>query len=256
MDIYSEQVRKANEYGTYRHYTTVDSLTKILSGRTLRLSALESLNDPVEGERNIPLFKHKIFVLCFCHGAKESIPLWRMYGRDENGVCLEFNSLNFACSKEKYKWTSQHRKDNWRVRNVDLIDVVYTDKPHEFIRSIDDEIGLFAPDCIRYLKTDEWSFEQETRVAVWVDVQSGTRSLSWIENPRTRRKEECYTYPDFRHIELNVDVNVFGSMSIIFNPFINAEKKKAIRTELTDRFPFISAAQFKDSELSGKIRLK
>lgn len=258
MDFYTEQVRKAKEHHSYRHYTTVKSLLAILDSKSLQLSDLEKLNDPAEEERTIAVLKHKHFVISFCHSGKESIPMWRTYGQDENGVCLEFRSLDFACSKEKYRWDSQDVEKKWEIRVATPIDVIYTGDPHEYVEQGEVQNGesTTSPICMAYLKTSVWDYEQETRVVARVDVSNGTRSTIMSFNHRTNLMDKEYTYPDFRHIYLDLNNIAIKEMSIIFNPFMCDAIKEVIKTGIKDRYPFITDGQFRDSELVGKIRLK
>jgi hypothetical protein len=65
---------KADSHQYLYHYTTVESLYKIIESGAFRFSRIDKVNDPVEGQRA----KKSIldyYVSSFTHDTKESIPL-------------------------------------------------------------------------------------------------------------------------------------------------------------------------------------
>lgn len=80
------------------HYTTLDSLVKIIKSRTLLFNRCDKLNDIIEGTRS----HVKYYVSCFTYEEEETIPMWYIYTRSRNchskdtvGVRLRVENENF-----------------------------------------------------------------------------------------------------------------------------------------------------------------
>lgn len=74
------------------HYTNIEVLALILKNRTLRFNRLDQVDDPEESNFvsngvNIGLYA---FVSCWTEAKEESIPMWKMYTKENWGVRLSF----------------------------------------------------------------------------------------------------------------------------------------------------------------------
>ena len=73
------------------HYTSFDALRHILPDKKLKFNRIDKVNDLME--RNIfgedELYQ-LVFVSCFSTEKVESIPMWSIYGKDENGLRISF----------------------------------------------------------------------------------------------------------------------------------------------------------------------
>lgn len=104
---------------SFIHYTSsLQSLFEILNTGYLRLSNLQSLNDPQElcflqntlGIRFTPdqinEFKNQYFTASFCkildEDKPDSFPMWRLYGGDGYGAAIVFEVLNAKANWFKY----------------------------------------------------------------------------------------------------------------------------------------------------------
>jgi len=68
------------------HYTSIETLEKILSTRKLRFNRLDRVNDGDDGStRDLPKSASTQFVSCWTSQTEESVPLWSMY-TDFRGV--------------------------------------------------------------------------------------------------------------------------------------------------------------------------
>jgi hypothetical protein len=82
-------------------FTSVDSLEKILSSRTLRFSRLDRVNDPEEATaEDLPGAASSVFVSCWTGPEVESIPMWSMYGDQMRGVRLSLPADMFQGRKK------------------------------------------------------------------------------------------------------------------------------------------------------------
>ncbi len=84
------------------HYTSIDTVKKILQSRKIRFSRLDLLNDPYEGKFIIPeisLYQKEFskLVYCSCWNADEAenVNLWHIY-TGMNGVRIKIKSSMFA----------------------------------------------------------------------------------------------------------------------------------------------------------------
>ena len=84
------------------HYTTVETLKKILASSNIRFTRLDLLNDPYEGlifmdniPRNKEFFRKLIYCACFTEQAIESVNLWAVY-TDMRGVRIKLKSNMFV----------------------------------------------------------------------------------------------------------------------------------------------------------------
>ena len=78
------------------HYTTIDSLAMIMSGRSIKFNRLDKVDDLEEqtDSQNVQLWKY-LFVSCWTENPEESIPLWRMYSGNSHGVRIGMDADMF-----------------------------------------------------------------------------------------------------------------------------------------------------------------
>lgn len=77
-------------------FTSVDSLEKILTTRTMKFSRLDRVNDLEEATaEDLPGAASSVFVSCWTGPDIECIPMWAMYGHQLSGVRLSLPSNMF-----------------------------------------------------------------------------------------------------------------------------------------------------------------
>ena len=62
------------------HYTSVDTLEKILQTKTIRFNRLDCVDDVME--YTVSEFAKYMFISCWTESKEENIPLWKMYTTD------------------------------------------------------------------------------------------------------------------------------------------------------------------------------
>lgn len=99
------------------HFTSLAALNSIVSERSIRLYDLNAMNDPREfsyasemllvPEDSIKLSKSELFSFSFCKSfllqgktKRKEFNLWRLYGKEGEGVIIEFEIAN---NKDKWK---------------------------------------------------------------------------------------------------------------------------------------------------------
>lgn len=95
-----------NNENIFYHYCSLDTLHKIIEGKTIRLSNIDRMNDSNEG-KDIEKFakdiiddiseslkelyhNQRIYISCFSKG-RDILSQWRAYGDDGRGVAIGFN---------------------------------------------------------------------------------------------------------------------------------------------------------------------
>ena len=89
------------------HYTNIDVLALILMNRTLRFTRLDKMDDPEECNfvsNGVNLGQYT-FVSCWTEVKEESIPMWKMYTKEEWGIriSLEKEGLFKAYTDHEFK---------------------------------------------------------------------------------------------------------------------------------------------------------
>lgn len=78
------------------HYTTIETLEKILSNKTIRFNSLENVDDKEEKKtKDMGDFGKYCFISCWTDKANENEDLWNRYGHDGKGVRLKLHSYPF-----------------------------------------------------------------------------------------------------------------------------------------------------------------
>jgi hypothetical protein len=165
------------------HYTSIETLGKILKFSSLRFSRLDKVNDPEEAlAADLPYASTSIFVSCWSADAAESIPMWSMYGSAFQGVRIRLPYNMFAGRHEPMVFEEGGaivRVDGqWEITRASpalgslgsaLIGpnkVFYSNDPqYRSRKSIRREgaIAHYLPYDLGMVKSERWSYEGEWR---------------------------------------------------------------------------------------------
>lgn len=77
------------------HYTSINNLALILKSKKIRFKRLDTVDDISELNGVAQFFTTCIFVSCWTEDQEESIPLWKMYTPNMQGVRISFPSEMF-----------------------------------------------------------------------------------------------------------------------------------------------------------------
>jgi Protein of unknown function (DUF2971) len=167
-------------------YTTIESLEKILTSRTLRFSRLDTVNDPEEASASdVPLAASSVFVSCWSGTEAEQIPMWSMYGQNFGGVRVKLPANMFTGRNEPVvfekggafltmdSWYSiDRRSPAMGTKSCAIIGpnkVHYSDDPaYRNRRLVYRQAGTahFYPYDLGMVKGTHWSYEQEWRFKI------------------------------------------------------------------------------------------
>lgn len=220
-----ECVRKSNRLF---HFTTLESLLRIIRNKSFRLTRMDLMND--KAEKNLgKLTNHsENYIMSFTQG-KEYVSMWAMYGKASGiKLRLDFDSKELISGLKNYCYSCFEKISTIQVDNSNmkkafcvLSDIVYLDKeknefkhkenPFPNFKVNDDKIINMAG----FIKYDAWEFEREKRLLV---------------NLKYDYDLEKKKYP--KYIFLNIDNNLIKTFHITFNPWISDEMKNVVRESL------------------------
>lgn len=255
--VYHENAKK---HRTLFHYTSFDVLLKIINERRIKLSNITLLNDPVEYERlnDDPFIKNKIYVCCFNHFEKDTIPLWKMYADGLYGIRIGFpvNDIPFFYDTSNYEFgiidnnitlNDKNPRRNWKVHSVSLIDVIYSDDIDKHAIADERQTRHAGIDAIAYTKRKCWDFEQETRIRV--DLQPDGDLGAWIDE-QTKKFE--YAAPPYKNIYCRIPGKVLLNMRIMFSPKSNDLLVNMMKSEILRAIQGYQEGNFQRSEIRIK----
>jgi len=228
---YVKAVELAKSHKRLFHYTTFEALNSIISNKSLLLKRIDKLNDAVENERLLDLWKKKVFVSCFTYRDYESYFFWQSYAKGSHeGVMLSFDSslmnnmtihpdakcqepeLNkYDRTDDSIEFSSLINSYAWGIYDKSLVDIMYIPRNIK-IHNNDNFQGRF--------KYAEWDMELETRIRISVRPR--------CFEARTVKTEIEYLTPENEYIFAKLSNDCIEAMSITLSPFANQELNKKV----------------------------
>src|SRR5699024_5973443 len=87
------------------HYTSLESLQLILQNNTLRFSRLNTVNDLNDAmSTSLKFANTAVFASCWSTDASESIPMWKMYADNMQGVRIKLPVNMFKGRENPHVW--------------------------------------------------------------------------------------------------------------------------------------------------------
>lgn len=77
------------------HYTSLQTLALILKNQTIRFNRLDLVDDASELDSIPDFFRSYLFASCWTESEDESIPLWKMYTPNMQGVKISLPKKTF-----------------------------------------------------------------------------------------------------------------------------------------------------------------
>jgi len=245
------------------HYTTINTLALILANKTIRFSALNTVNDTTEGKSDdIGDLGMYLFVSCWTVVNDEHLPLWNMYTPNMRGVRIKipfpiFPTYEFHNLQSLFPEDDLITESNMILPNLEPIrEVIYTDDPDLLnpktivkMSSILEGINLHP---IGRYKSKLWLFENEWRFFFAI-----------VPKPRTTNIHDLYSIDrqtelidkreplGFNFYDLRLREESFAKMEITLGPKCEPGDKEIIESLIELYNP---TATFGMSKLTGKIR--
>ena len=209
-----------------KHYTSLESLYKILESKKMRFTTLKNVDDKEE-QWTSDLSNHgqHIFVCCFNVEKKENLCLWNMHKMNGEGVIIEFKTKPF----EKIRYLGKKDGKNYVVYLDDEISKIeYTDDedklyPEVYRDSPNMGYGIHLPLIGKY-KSEGWDFEKEYRYRMTVYNYAGEAN---------NEKCEINTIP-FEHYDVRINQSALISMNIIVGDNVSEGNKSQLLDYIND----------------------
>lgn len=265
------------------HYTSVDTLEKILQTKTIRFNRLDCVDDVME--YTVSEFAKYMFISCWTESKEENIPLWKMYTTDiTKGVRISLPQDMF----KTYSPTPSGRyvknqisaslipadeilRSDYMVVPVDLS----RDKENEiFFRHVEyvlnpkiavgkiknlacsngklynvldiDRLGRFKHKC--------WEFQQEVRFALTI-FPFNPYNYAGKTDGFEKFANECAQMKDlsFSSYFLHLKDDIFDQLEITLSPNISEESRKLVDNLVQQYAP---KAIVKESAFHDKVIFK
>lgn len=271
----TETIRLQGEMQKWRsfsQYTDIEALLCILSNKELKANCLRNVDDLKEQSYLQPLIDNDEalpFVACFDHENEESISLWKMYAGHNYGIKLQINlpdDNKSLCSTllEKYKPVKGCRPG---CNPVLLSQIQFENKEYEFpkvfVQTTTNPItyknslqnpsyqlpasNLINISTLAAVKSTAWSFQNEARIVAF---------LEHVGHTATNDEVEPVDIPAFEYLLLPICFNRLESIEITFSPWMGKETKRMVREKVDGLKLDCKCILFRDSSLTGTIRIK
>lgn len=226
-------------HGDYCHYTSADTINKILKGKTFRLTSVTGFNDILDTEQ-FGKAGGDYFSLCFSTGVNENLPLWYLYsGINGKGGRIQMTKSAVRSLIENGHFhlcrsVSKEQQDFPRLElgnDVDLEfrDIIYVRESEENetcslkyntmtnYQVTKEEFRKYKKNHCGFCKGLIWYYEKETRLLARVKGRAKARLDQWREADRNS--------PDVSYwIELSFDESLMKRMKIMFAPNIREDE--------------------------------
>lgn len=252
------------------HYTNINTLALILKNRTIKFSALNTVDDIEESQTSdLGEFGKYCFVSCFTELEEESIPFWNMYTDKSTGVRIKLPSnlfkryaipSNYSGKDDELTYfnpeTYSKNKFVMVLNDKDLLcKINYTDDKsllYPKVYSVTKESTKFETTNIGKYKRLNWYFQQEWRYLFMVYPFSISDFMrmpsSEIVTELLRKKDLPMNY-----YYLVIDDIAFENMEVKLGPNTNDGDRIIVETLIKE---FNPSCKVTDSVLKGKLRYR
>lgn len=232
------------DHTCYFHYTSLDTIDKILSGRCFWLANVGGFND-IWDQRQFGDEKDYYFSLCFSTGINENLPLWYLYsGIDGKGgrLRLTASKVKELIDKGSYRLVKREGDKTENVMQlvrdstmeVQFKDIIYVkedeDKKYCALKyNTMTNYQISKENFERYRKKHMgfqkgliWYYEKETRLLVRLRGEAEKELSRWKESSRSSSNANTTGCP--YHIELEIPDKLMKSIQISVGPGIKREE--------------------------------
>lgn len=221
------------------HYTSIETLALILSGKKLRFNNLLNVDDPEEAvSKDLGNLGKYVLVNCWTANSEDILPMWSMYTKEMKGVRIKmkknpFKKYYYSAGQYHFKTDVESCIDYSKISDKGhivaecptLVKVEYVDDEEKLIPQTkfegENRITI-ALDPIGKYKRKYWAFQQEVRYKITAAPYS-LKELEKCKKPvdhcelmnRILDEKTPAPYKDF-FLELRDDA--FDNMEILLGP--------------------------------------
>ena len=263
------------------HYTNVNALSMILKTQSIKFTPLTELDDLEEEKiKDIKPFAKYVYISSWTDDVTESIPMWKMYTSDMNGVRIklpkspfkEYNITKNDFGQTKYKNIfekssfnifSLMQKDEYIYSDYLLLgnklDILHQVKYTNDIEKLYPKVETIIKDRFKFdfgdlgiYKNKYWDFQHEWRYVLLFHPYSFSDILEYNNHPEKiySNVDSCVDLP-FSKYFLKIDNDNFKDMEITLSPKID-EGTETIVQALVEKYN--PSAKIIKSTLKGLIR--
>lgn len=255
-----EYRKKAQSRRTLNHYTDIESFFKIIENKSLKLNAIDNLNDRMEAEYlEDPKLNKLIFVSSFCHGS-ENIPLWHMYTNRNYGLNIEFDYQSFdkefiEAIYDNSRWIEAFQRKNvnepdnfnrqgfllddlkpysgWSIE-LRVMDVCYSSDIKKENPVVYEGVFKYDLNAMGVFKSEFWQHEEETRL---------------IGQLRTAAENIPVLTYDYILIPITFKNT---NLTIRFSPWMSEEIKECVKLKVEKYLPEVKV-NYVDSQFTDQV---
>lgn len=247
------------------HYTSIDTLEKILEYRTIRFTRLDLVNDREEAlSKEYPTAQTLVFASCWTDQDQESIPLWGVYNNFV-GVRICMPTLMFNGMHDNHKRTNDDRFYEITVDpplpGQSLFQVERRGDKAHFLSGN----SVCGPTRVRYFeeahqlstqnhfperaeaqydlrdlgtrKHKRWEYEQEVRFRAFAVFTYQHRDL-WKD---FLSPDQIYASPvTTKYVDIPLDPRAIGKVGIVLGPRVNADARRRVEAACAKFVPSAS----------------
>jgi len=258
------------------HYTSIDTLEKIITTKSIKFNRLDLVNDNNEGKSldfgNLGIY---IYVSCWTDEEKENIPLWTMYTKDGTGARIKFPTKMFKFypiqSRPDISFFAEpgllYPKKFEDLHGPDYLlgpipekfpaEVIYTNDFRKIIPRVADsfERNLIHLGKLGAYKREEWFYEKEWRFMIRVMPAPPPPKKSYAEYKDSwsdlTNKQFFKRKISIKSIFLDLNENALQNCEIMIGPKCDEKMVKKISDILQKNNV---KANIVDSSLKGQIK--
>lgn len=237
---------KGANHDNYYHYTTWDSLKKILEHKTFLLTRGNSLNINDQHEAHMKGSWeewNKIYIGSFAFGSPENMAMWGLYGlpwRDAVRLTIKKDKMNkWIDSIHEIRLFENGKTESFRDRfEVSLNDVVYASgvdgDPIKFIyrgRNLNTQLPPGADkarEMTGYVKNCAWQYENEVRLRIRLNHDTGFEKIQVSVPEEVIDSIVVTTGPYFRWKSENMYEHLIDENRIVESGFKNLVRYKEL----------------------------
>lgn len=248
------------------HYTTIETLEKILSNKTIMFNCLLNVDDNEEGtSADYKSLARHIFVSCWTQESMENITLWNMYSKGFQGVRIgiESTAIKFIHSRKSSCLINlKGKKDTEQVivfkeghKELQQISYDRTEKT-KFIEYDKWKHPILNFYNVAACKRIEWSPQKESRfilLAGETQNESNVGVIREIEKTALQNKKSENISPFSEGYFLDISGIDFSSFEVLFGPKLGEDEKNKCRDMINQYLPNCDV-RIAESVLTGKMR--
>lgn len=221
------------------HYTSIETLALILSGKKIRFNNLLNVDDPEEAlSKDLGKLGKYVLVNCWTANSEDVLPMWSMYTKDMRGVRIKmkknpFKKYSYSAGEYYFEENVESCIDFSKISDKGsiaaecpiLVEVEYEDDEEKIIpqTKFERENGIkitFEP--IGKYKRRYWSFQQEIRYKITVAPFS-LKELANCKTPQDHsnlmaRLLDGNTPAPYNEFFLELRDDAFENMEILLGP--------------------------------------